>query len=466
MTVKIAGQVYGTTADPSGNWRVTLDPLSIGEPLEMDVSGEKNRLTVSDVLVGEVWVCSGQSNMEWRLLDSNDADLEVVAADFPQIRLITVASTGSPTPAEDFDGHWDVCSPQTVGDFTAVGFFFGRELWNQLHVPIGLIDISWGGSSCETWIKREQLEGQPWYAGQLAYWDKMCADFDEPKLQADYERRLAQWKIESARACQEGQPDPPPPAGYDNPIAGQSRPANLYNSRVYPLISLAIRGVIFYQGEANANRGYQYREMFPQLVQNWRDDWKQGDFPFYWVQVANYLPTQPEPGESDWAELREAQSMALDRLPNTGQAVAIDLGEGNDIHPRNKVDVGRRLVRLALANDYHFDVPYRSPRFESIQKTDSGILLRFSNTADGLLVKRSAQVLGFAVAGNDRKWVWADARIVGEDQIEVRSDAVKSPVAVRYAWADNPVCNVYNSAGLPLTPFRTDDWPGVSVDAR
>jgi sialate O-acetylesterase len=469
VTVTIAGQVHKAIADEAGNWRVTLDPLSESSPLTMVAACTKNQLKVSDILVGEVWICSGQSNMECRLLDTQDADLEVETANYPEIRLVKVANQGSHTLLKDFNGHWDVCSPNTVGDFSAVGYYFALELWKHLHVPIGMIDNSWGGSSCESWISRDRLAGKLWYAGQLEHWDQVCADFDEPKLQADYERRLGLWKQQVAEARQSRQPEPPQPAGYENPFADQLHPSNLYNSRIKPIASYGIRGVIWYQGEANVNRGYQYREMFPTMIQNWRDDWGLGDFPFYWVQLANYLPSQSAPGESAWAELREAQTMTQDRLTNTGQAVIIDLGDGADIHPRDKIDVAKRLARLTLAYDYDRKIMCKSPRYKSFEKEGNRIALQFSDVGDGLRRARSATVQGFAISGADRKWVSADAKIVDKDRIEVSSVAVPDPVAVRYAWADNPVCNVYGHAGessLPLTPFRTDDWPGATIENR
>jgi sialate O-acetylesterase len=288
-------------------------------------------------------------------------------------------------------------------------------------------------------------------------------------LQADYQRRVDAWKRQAAEAVKAGDPEPPAPSGYENPFADQLHPANLYNSRIKPIATYAIRGVIWYQGEANASRGYQYREMFPTMIQAWRDEWGQGDFPFYWVQLANYLPVQSAPGESTWAELREAQTMTQERLANSGQAVTVDLGDGADIHPRDKIDVAKRLARLALAHDYGRNIMCQSPYFKSFEKNGAKVTLQFGEVGDGLRLARSANVQGFAIAGADRKWYWADAKIVDKDRIEVWSETVSDPVAIRYAWADNPVCNVYGHIGessLPLTPFRTDDWPGVTVDNR
>jgi sialate O-acetylesterase len=233
-----------------------------------------------------------------------------------------------------------------------------------------------------------------------------------------------------------------------------------------PVLGYAIRGAIWYQGETNAGRAYQYRDMFPLMIQSWREDWGQGDFPFYWVQLADFLAPPWEPKDSAWAELREAQTMTQDRLPNTGQAVIIDIGEAADIHPRNKLEVAKRLARWALARDYGQSIVCQSPRYESTETKEGTITVKFKDVGGALRTVDAGEVQGFAIAGEDRKWVWAEAKIVAADQVAVSSKAVTAPVAVRYAWADNPVCNLYNQVGLPVTPFRTDDWPGVTADAR
>jgi sialate O-acetylesterase len=472
VTVSIVGDNRGhrqeqkATADAEGNWQVTLAPLAVGKPLTLIVEG-KNRVEVKDILVGEVWLCSGQSNMEWSVSNCWNGDLDIAAANHPQIRLITVTGLGSQTPVEDFDGHWDVCSPETVKEFSAVGYLFARELQQQIGVPIGLIDNSWGGSACDAWICRDEFEGNPLYKELLDRWAKAESEWDEAKARADYEKALAEWQKKADAAKAAGEPEPPGrPWGFNNPMTGNQRPANLYHARLEPVMPFAIRGAIWYQGESNAGRAYQYREMFPLMVRSWREDWGQGEFPFYWVQLADFLPEKSEPGNSEWAELREAQTMAQDRLPNMGEAVIIDIGEAADIHPRNKLEVARRLARWALARDYGKGIVCQSPRYDSMEKQAGKIVIKFKNANGGLRTVDAQEVQGFAIAGADRKWVWAQARIIGPDTVEVSSEAVKEPVAVRYAWADNPVCNLYNTVGLPVTPFRTDDWPGVTVDAR
>jgi sialate O-acetylesterase len=465
VAVVIAGQTHKATADDKGKWRVTLEPLSVGEPLQLVVEGKDSRVERNDILVGEVWLCSGQSNMEWPVAASTNADLVIPAAAHPQIRLVRVKGPGSQTTVEDFDGQWEVCSPATVNGFSAVGFYFGRELQQHLGVPIGLVDNSWGGSACDAWIPRERMEGNPLYAAQLANWDKIAAEFDEAKARADYEKNLAEWQEKADAAKAAGQPQPGGRPYFNNPLVGNHRPGNLYHARLGPVLGYAIRGVIWYQGESNASRAYQYRDMFPLMIQTWREDWKQGDFPFYWVQLADFMAEKPEPGDSAWAELREAQTMAQDRVPGGGQAVIIDIGEANDIHPRNKLEVANRLARWALARDYDREIVCPSPRYESMETKGDTIIVKFKD-AGGLRTIDENEVQGFAIAGNDHQWVWAEAKIVAPDQVAVRSYTVPKPVAVRYAWADNPVCNLYNSVGLPVTPFRTDDWPGVTVNAR
>jgi sialate O-acetylesterase len=461
VTVTIAGQTHKTKADEKGKWRVTLEPLKVGDPLTLVAEG-KNRLERKDILVGEVWLCSGQSNMEFQLITANNGDLEVSAANHPNIRLVRVKETGSQTPVEDFKGEWKICTPKSAAGFSAVGYFFGRELNEQLGVPIGLIDDSWGGSSCEAWIRRDRMEGKPLYDDLIKKWDNMVKNWDDAKWKAD--KAAYQKKADEAKAA--GKKAPPNRPLAENPAFGQHRPANLYHARVEPVMPYAIRGVIWYQGESNAPRAYQYRDMFPLMIQSWREDWKQGDFPFYWVQLADFMEERPEPTESTWAELREAQTMTLDKLPKTGQAVIIDIGEGADIHPKKKLDVGRRLARLALANDYGQSVVSKSPRYDSMEKQGKKIAIKFKDVGEGLHCVDSKDVQGFAIAGADKKFVWARAIIVPPkdggkaDTIEVSSKEVPDPVAVRYAWADNPVCNLYNNVLLPVTPFRTDDWTG------
>jgi sialate O-acetylesterase len=452
--VEMAGHTAAATADVQGRFDCQLDPLPAGGPHEMVVQADQSR-TFRDVLVGEVWVCSGQSNMAWQVSNANDPDLESLSARYPRIRLISVPQVASQEPLNDFAGKWEACTPDSVGSFSAVGYFFGRQLHQTLDVPIGLIDNAWGGSAAEAWVRRDVLEKDGKYEAILTKWDKLAASYDHQAALAKWQEDLAKWQATKSG----NRPQPP-----RDPGAGQHRPANLYNGVLHPILGYTIRGVIWYQGESNAGRAYQYRDLFPLMIQNWRDDWGQGDFPFYWVQLADYKDEVEQPGESDWAELREAQTMTLSRLNHTGEAVITDLGEASDIHPRNKQDVAKRLARWALARDYGVDIPYRSPTFQAMQIDGPKAILQFDHVGQGLDTFDVREPIGFAIAGEDKVFVHAEAKITGEDTVEVWSDSVANPVAVRYAWADNPICNVQSADGLPMTPFRTDDWPGKTVN--
>jgi sialate O-acetylesterase len=467
VSVTIDYQSKSTTAGNDGKWTVTLDPMMVGGPHTMTVKGRNNTVTFDDVLIGEVWLCSGQSNMQWAVQQANDGDLESRTAKYPKIRLITVPNVGTQEPQDDFRGQWEPCTPQTVKEFSAVGYFFGRQLHQTLGVPIGLIDDAWGGSACEAWIRRDLLAADEAYKPLMERWEKMEKDAESTR--ADFQKRLDEWKSAAEKARSEGTPEPRRPQPRPNdPMTGNARPANIYNGALKPTIGYGLRGAIWYQGETNASRAYQYRDMFPLMIKSWRDEWKIGDFPFYWVQLADFRPEKPEPAESDWAELREAQTLTMSKLPNTGEAVIIDLGEDKDIHPRNKQDVAKRLARWALARDYGIELPYHSPAFKSMERNENKVTLTFDHVGGGpgLLTLDTRDPAGFAVAGNDHKFRSAKARQVGRDKIEVWSEEVSEPVAVRYAWADNPVCNVYSREGLPLTPFRTDDWPGVTANNK
>ena len=468
VTVSIAGVEHAAAADKSGRWETKLQPLSVlppSESLTITVEG-KNTIEIRDVLVGEVWICSGQSNMAWSVAQADHAELEIMAAKYPRIRLISVPQVGTQEPQDDFKGKWELCTPESAAQFSAVGYFFGRQLHQTLDVPIGLIDNAWGGSACEAWVRRDILSADAKYAPLLDRWVQTEKSFDPEKEQAAHQARLAGWREAAAKARAEGR-QPPPQPRFANPLVGNHRPANIYNGVLKPTIGYGIRGVIWYQGESNAARAYQYRDLFPLMIQSWRDEWQQGDFPFYFVQLADFRDEKPEPAESDWAELREAQTMTLSRLPNTGQAVIIDIGEGKDIHPKNKQDVAMRLARWALARDYGMkELAYRSPQYKSMEKQGSKIVITLDHIGGGLAPFDTSHPVGFAIAGSDRKFVWATARVVAPNKVEVWSDAVAEPAAVRYAWADNPVCNLYSREGLPVTPFRTDDWPGVTAEAK
>ena len=454
VKVSMAGHTGSAQADEAGRFDVSLDALPAGGPHEMVIEADETR-TFSDVLVGEVWVCSGQSNMSWPVGAANDPDLESMTAKFPEIRLISVPNIAAQSPQDTFHGKWEACTPSTVKQFSAVGYFFGRQIHQALDVPVGLIDNAWGGSSAEAWVPTEVLAKEEKYDDLLAKWEHIIANYS-------YEDALAKWETQRTQWADAGKKGAAPRKPRDQ-LQGQARPANLYNGCLHPIIGYSIAGVIWYQGESNAWRAYQYRDLFPLVIQTWRDEWKQGDFPFYWVQLADFMPEKPEPASSAWAELREAQTMTMDRLPNTGQAVIIDLGEAADIHPRNKQVVGKRLSRWALAKDYGINIAYQSPTFESMEITGSKAVITFHHPGGGMDTFDVHELQGFTIAGEDKKFVPANASIVAENKIEVFAESVSDPVAVRYAWADNPIANVQSKDGLPATPFRTDDWPGITA---
>jgi sialate O-acetylesterase len=454
VTVTVGAQKLETTADAEGKWKVTLQPLAVGAPFEVTVQG-KNAITLRNVVAGEVWLASGQSNMAWSVDGALFAAEEMAAANYPNIRMFQVEHEIAAQPKQMATGQWLTATPTTVGPFSAVGYFFARDLQKTLNVPVGILHASWGGTFIEAWTRDADLRTDPDFAPMLEWQGRVEADF--PKLQADYERLTAEWKTESEKAKAEGKPEPKAPNPPENPM-GHNRPSGLYNGMIAPLVPYAMRGAIWYQGESNAARGFQYRKLMPNLIRSWRADWKQ-EFPFLLVQLASFTDHLPQPAEDYWAELREAQSMTLS-VPKTGMAVAIDIGDAADIHPKNKQEVGRRLSLAALAQVYGQNIPYSGPVYDSMSIEGKMIRLKFKYT-DGGVVLKDGPTESFAIAGEDKKWVWAQAKVEGNDVL-VWSDAIEKPVAARYAWAINPHANLYNEAGLPASPFRTDNWPGIT----
>ena len=459
VRIAVNGKVWARTeANDQGRWQTELTACpKAGSKLEITVSGSKEQIVLRDVLAGEVWIGSGQSNMEWPVKLAMNGDQEVAAANWPEIRLFVVKKKVAEHPLKDCEGEWKVCAPDTVGDFSAVLYFFGRELHRQLHVPVGLIETAWGGTPAESWTSECTLQKTPLFQPILTRWAERMKRYPEDR--AAYEQALKAWETEAEQAKAEGREAPRRPAepwGPDHPW----RPAGLYNGMITPIAPFAFRGVVWYQGESNADRAWQYRKLFPAMIRDWRDLWEQGDFPFYFVQLANFMEQKPEPGPSEWAELREAQAMTCS-LRNTGMAVAIDIGDAKDIHPRNKQEVGRRLALIALARDYCRCLEYSGPVFKKAYVKHGSIEITFSHDGSGLATPNGAPLKGFAVAGRDGKFYWADAKIVGR-RVVVSTPKVPDPVAVRYAWADNPECNLVNGAGLPAVPFRSDDWPGLT----
>lgn len=417
VEVSLAGQTRAVEADAQGRWLVVLEPLPAGGPHRLVVAG-KNRLELEDVLVGEVWLGSGQSNMQWPVSRSMNAEKEIAEANWPKIRLFTVARNIAPTPQEDCEGQWVVCSPETVAAFSAVLYFFGRKLHQELELPMGLINSSWGGTMAEAWTSREALQTDPDFAPIL----ERGANFD-PK--------------------------------------SPHQPAVLFNAMIHPLLPFAIRGVVWYQGESNCARAEQYQKLFPTLIQDWRNRWGLGDFPFYFVQLAPFRYRNADPRNA--AELREAQRLTL-RLPNTGMVVTTDIGDVNDIHPTNKQEVGRRLALWALAKTYGKDVIYSGPLFREAKIEGNKVRVYFDHVDGGLVVKGN-ELTHFQVAGADGEFRPAKAVIDGETVV-VWSEEVPQPVGVRFGWSDDAEPNLFNAAGLPASPFRTDNFPLVTAGRR
>ena len=593
VTVSIKDGSATANAGDDGSWRVELPAVAVGEPFKISVSSKNSSIVLQNVLAGEVWICSGQSNMEWSVADSGDAENEVANANHPMIRHIKIERATKKAPQlRVANSGWSVCSPETVGEYTAVGYYFARRLHKDLQVPIGLINTTWGGTVIEAWIAGKVLRGHPDFAEVVREIEAEAADVEKAEgIAAD----LKKWKEKFPAVAYDSTPEKyhptdfddsdwktiPVPAyweqqGYksvdgvgwyrnkftiprswvgkpltislgliddvdvtyvngkevgttegwnversyeisssinnsndvsiavrvtdggggggmvgsseqftltvagDEPLSlagdwkmrlepateklgpapaaassGSNTPTGLFNAMVNPLVPFKAKGVLWYQGESNGDRGIQYRSLFPMLINNWRDCW-QDEMSFYWVQLANFQAPSDWPYNSDWAKLREAQSMTLS-VPKTGQAVIIDIGETWDIHPKNKQEVGDRLARHALAKDYGKSIKYSGPSFKGFTVDGSKAKLNFE-FSEGLASSDSQPLHRFEIAGDDQKFHWAKATIEG-NEVVVSSEKVKSPAAVRYAWSENPEgCNLTNETGLPASPFRTDDW--------
>ena len=592
ISVTFAEKTYQATTDKNGKWRVELEAQKPGGPFQMTIQNGTEALTYKNILVGDVWLCSGQSNMAWIVANSKDAAKEIKMASDDYIRQFKVPLEGSKTLSDRLPGgSWVECSPETVGEFTAVGYFFARHLRNGNRVPIGLINSSWGGSSIEAWTRagaelpqevtdiierneKEQQEaiqkltaqlekdygqlpktdagikdGKPLWIGS-SYDDSDWKTMVLPQLWEDAGLQgLDGWvwfrkTIELNQLPKEGsislglskiddsdqvwvndqlvggmtqayntvrQYEVPiealkvgkntitvrvedtgggggiygDPANLYLDLPGQSislsgewkykvsaylvatnqrinqTPSMLYNRMIHPMIGYPIKGAIWYQGESNAGgeRAFTYRYQFPAMIKDWRKQWEQGDFPFLFVQLANFMPPSEQPEESDWAVLRESQSKTLETSPNTAQAVIIDIGEANDIHPRNKQDVGFRLGLAAEKLAYQKNIVHSGPVYKAMTKKGNQIILSFDHVGSGLKAKdKYGYLKGFTIAGEDKAFQWAQAVIDG-DRIIVSSPKIADPVAVRYAWANNPDdANLYNQEDLPASPFRTDEW--------
>jgi sialate O-acetylesterase len=453
VTVSIQKQ-KATAVAKDGKWMAWLKPLKAGGPVEMTVSGQ-NTLTLKNVLIGEVWICSGQSNMQMHVGGTADAAKAIAESANPKLRLYTVPNTTSDTPLDDVKGSWVECGPQTVAGFSAVGYFFGKHLQAALKVPVGLVATSWGGTPAEAWTSKEVLETTPGLKSILDGWARYIKD-EYPKNLAEWQTHMDKWKADADKAKAENRKAPNPPQKPWGPDFF-CRPCCLYNAMIHPLLPLAIQGAIWYQGESNAGRAHQYRTLFTAMIRNWRQAFGQGDFTFLCVQLA---PFDGGMKENNWPELREAQLMATHALKNVGMAVITDLGDKMDIHPRRKAEVGARLALAARGIAYRQRIVYSGPEYAGMKIHGDKIVLGFNHIGGGL-VAQGGDLKGFTLAGKDQKFVPAEAKIEGKT-IVVSSPDVKDPVAVRFAWLNYPEVNLFNKEGLPATPFRTDDFPMIT----
>lgn len=447
VTVSICGQSKSRTADARGSWRIRLDPMPAGGPFEMTVTG-KNEIVLSNVAIGEVWICSGQSNMAMRVASCLNIEQEKAAADYPMVRGLNGAIVSAGRPQDDLgSGAWQVTTPETVGGFSAAGYFFARHLHQQLGVPVGFVNVSLGGSAARAWMPAKDLRSDPDFAGYVNDIEAQVAEWNAGGAQ--YMKASAAWQKEANAAKAARTTPPPAPKGVRGRPQGLA--TGLYNGMIAPLRPMKIAGAIWYQGESDAGAPELYRKLFPMLINSWRREFRMDNMPFLFVQLADFGTTAP------WAFQREAQTMTLS-LPNTGMAVIIDVGDTKDIHPKDKQTVGYRLALNALAKVYGQDVVYSGPMYREMQVEGSSIRIVFDHVHGGLVARDAEAPIGFTIAGEDKQFVDAKA-VIGGDTVLVSADGVTNPVAVRYAWASDPECNLYNAEGLPANPFRTDDWP-------
>ncbi|MFG0287591.1 MAG: sialate O-acetylesterase [Rhodopirellula sp. JB044] len=419
-----------TVADAAGNWRASVQTPSAGGPFQLSIASAGERIEWNDIYVGEVWVCSGQSNMQWRMrgFGVDHFAEDVAKADHPRLRFCEIPAKIALEGQDDVQTTWNVCTPESVLNFSAVGYFFGSRLYEELDVPIGLVSCNWGGSSAEAWVSPEVLR-------------KQFPEFNEV---LDGLPAIAE---QSGTTFNRGQAKPK--------ALNQRTPSVLYNGMVRPLIPFAFRGVVWYQGESNVKNPVQYRTLFPAMIEDWRQRWGRGDYPFYFVQIAPFAyKTNP----MSTAFLREAQTMALS-VPKTGMVVTMDIGDFTNIHPKEKKPVGERLAKLALARDYGMsDIVDSGPLYKSHSIDGRSVRVEFTGTGSGLTTRDGKELTHFTIAGEDQNFVEANAGIDG-DTVVVSSEKVSDPVSVRYAWGSGDMPNLSNKEGLPASSFRTDDWP-------
>lgn len=446
IAVHFGTQSHRVKTDPHGHWEVRLEAMPASfEPKDLRIESLNppgERITIKDVLVGEVWIAAGQSNMAYGVRTATHAEAEIAAASQPAIRVFQMATTVAGEPQRTLTGQWRVCSPESAGDITATGYFFARDLQKALKVPIGLLQNAESGTLAEAWMSKEALQSEIEFQPILDRYAAAVTTYQKVRSNPEPTQKL-----------------PPDPATQT------TRPSGLFNAKVAPLVPYAIRGVIWWQGEYNSERAEQYRKLFPALIRDWRAQWKNPELPFLFVQLQN-LDIQPQPNPAHYDELREAQLLTLRSVPHTGMAVACDVGDPKDIHPPHKQPVGARLALLARNLVYgDKDLVSSGPLYQRSTTKGSTIQIDFSHVGGGLVVKNAEALRGFEIAGADQKFRPANALIDG-DSILVSSPEVPAPVAVRYAWRDNPLCTLFNAEGLPASPFRTDDWPTATTGIR
>jgi len=459
-------------ADKEGKWFAKIGPFELGDagvltiraPDKKDAKGKNvpDQVICKNVLVGEVWICSGQSNMQWAVSQSADAAENINAATYPKIRLFSVPRRGAYVPQTEVESKWVECSPATVPSFSAVGYFFGRDLHKKLGVPIGLIDSSVGGTPAEAWTSREALLGEDSLRYYINNLDAARKSYSPEKAKAAYEDALEKWKVAAEEAKKEKKPIPRQPTLAPPPGTSGGHPSALYNAMIAPLVPFAIKGAIWYQGESNAPKAYEYRTLFTTMIQDWRNQWDQGDFPFLLVQLAPFWDS--DSNGVRYAELRDAQLFATKKLKNVAMAVITDVGDEKDIHPRQKEPVGARLAIAARALGYGEKIEYSGPVYKSKQIEGNKVILSFDHLGGGLVAKGD-RLLGFKIAGEDGNFLPAEAKVQG-DEVIVSSPMVEKPVNVRYGWQNYTVLNLWNKAGLPATPFRTDDTPYTTMPKK
>ena len=469
VVVSFAGQEKTTTAAADGRWRATLDPFRATKAAQTLTVRGRNTLTISDVLVGEVWLCSGQSNMAMQMKGLHGAvdraDEEIAAADHPQLRMFvhdapySIYELAAPPrePMTDRPGKWLVCSPTTAAHFSAIAHYFGRDIQRELGVPVGMIQSAVGGTPIEAWTSLEAQLAQPELKPVLDDWSKRTKDYDAERAQAEFHEAKQAWLKRRAEAAKQKQPAPKAPAAFKNLAVMQ--PAGLFNGMIAPLAPFTVRGVLWYQDERNAAGPLSkfYGEQLKTLVNDWRTRWADPSLYFAYVQLPRFAREQKLPSEPEaWGVVVREEMRKSVTIPYTGMAVTIDMGGVTDGHPTNKADYARRLSLLALHDVYgKTDIVARGPLFRSAQRDGASLVLTFDH-AEGLRAA-SGELTAFAIAGDDQEFHWAEARIV-DGQVVVASKEIRNPAAVRYGWASNPKCNLVNGAGLPASPFRTDNW--------